>query len=152
MMNSDAVSNPSPRVDLGALDSRTGGREAGASETATATGFTLALPAPPSVNRFMRRLGNKSPEVVKWSQQCDKHILMTRPRPTRVHGHFVCTIMWDGDGAGYIDIDNRIKPLLDYLQRVELIDDDKLCWRLHVGWGAAPLGCVVHVQPTKGML
>ena len=33
------------------------------------------------------------------------------------------------------DLDNGIKPLMDWLQRVELIEDDKYCDRILAQWG-----------------
>lgn len=153
MRNSDAK----PGVDSGALDSCTGSCEAGAPSQQPATGFTLALPAPPSVNLFERDrrgrpLGNRSPKVQKWIGKCDAVFLTIRPRPQPVHGFFIAVIMWDNRYLTVVDWDNPIKPLMDYLERLGLIDNDRLCYRGTVGFGPAPLGCVVRVQPTKGIL
>jgi hypothetical protein len=43
------------------------------------------------------------------------------------------------------DLDNPIKPLLDWLLRVELIENDKYCDRILAQWGDAPLG--VRLRP-----
>jgi hypothetical protein len=48
------------------------------------------------------------------------------------------------------DLDNPIKPLLDWLQRVELIEDDKYCDRILAQWGEVPLGVRVRLRALKG--
>jgi hypothetical protein len=110
------------------------------------TGFVLDLPRPPSVNRFMHGLGNKSPEVLAWIVQADRYVMAIRPRP-RFTGWFQAEITWDENDYGHSDIDNRIKPLLDYLQRVMIIENDRWCRRLVVDWGPVDLGCRVVVKP-----
>lgn len=112
------------------------------------TGFILGLPAPPSVNRMMGKLGNKSPKVVEWATRCNHEIMMIRPKPKAVTSYFTVDITWDDSGFGRFDIDNRIKPLMDYLQRVELIPNDKFCWQLTAKWGPASMGCIVKVAPV----
>jgi Holliday junction resolvase RusA-like endonuclease len=108
--------------------------------------FVLNLPRPPSVNRFVTRLGSKSPIVLDWVRQCDRYVMAVRPRP-RFHGPFEAHVTWNDLYRGKIDIDNCIKPLLDYLQRVEIIDNDRWCRRLVVDWGPVELGCRVAVRP-----
>jgi Holliday junction resolvase RusA-like endonuclease len=50
-----------------------------------------------------------------------------------------------------IDLDNGLKALIDYLRRIELIEDDshKHMRRLVVEWGIAPMGCRVTVRPCE---
>ena len=114
-----------------------------------ATGFMIGLPRPPSVNRFVRRLGNRSPEVQEWIRSCDRCIMAMRPKPSGVRGEFEVTITWDQRQVGKFDLDNMIKPLMDYLQRIELIENDRLCRKLQVGWGSASMGCIVTVMPCR---
>jgi hypothetical protein len=45
------------------------------------------------------------------------------------------------------DLDNGIKPLMDWLQRVELIEDDKFCDRLLAQWGGPPERVHVRLRP-----
>jgi hypothetical protein len=47
-----------------------------------------------------------------------------------------------------IDLDNGLKALIDYLRRIELIEDDspKHMRRLVVEFGLAPMGCRVVVR------
>lgn len=117
-------------------------------------GFILGLPRPPSVNEFRRThggrpLGNKSRVVLEWVRDCDRMIMAMRPRPCRVPGPFEIEIAWNASEFSRFDLDNPVKPLLDYLQRIELIENDRLCRRLVVGWGSASLGCLVRVEPAR---
>lgn len=106
----------------------------------------LSLPRPPSVNRFMTKLGNKSPIVQRWIKQADMAFVLarTRRRFTHIIGHFEAEFEFE---RGSYDLDNRIKPLLDFLQRVELIQNDRLCERLVASWGPANSGVVVRLRP-----
>ena len=45
------------------------------------------------------------------------------------------------------DLDNGIKPLMDWLQWVELIEDDRFCDRILAQWGRVPLD--VRGPPTR---
>jgi Holliday junction resolvase RusA-like endonuclease len=108
--------------------------------------FVLNLPLPPSVNRFAARLGNSSPVVLRWIRQCDRYVMALRPRP-QFKGEFEAQVTWNIDYFGKGDIDNCLKPLLDYLQRVTIIENDRLCRRLVVDWGPLELGCRVAVRP-----
>lgn len=114
----------------------------------TGNQLTFDLPLPPSVNRFQARLGNSSNAVQAWWRQADRYVLadMRRIRAGSMHGEFACHVTWDASAFGDWDIDNRIKPLLDYLQRIEVIPDDRLCRFLTVAYGEAPLGCRVFVK------
>jgi len=112
----------------------------------------IDLPLPPSVNRLMARLGNKSTVVQRWIRVADAH-LMSRPAEWRriqagaVKGPFLIHITWDREEFGISDIDNRCKVLLDYLQRICLIENDRLCRAMSVRFGVAPDGCRVRIRP-----
>lgn len=120
-------------------------------------GFMIGLPRPPSVNTFgmtvkggmYKPLGNRSRGVQYWAVECDRLIMAMRPKPHAVKGPFTIDITWRSTDFGVFDIDNPIKPLLDYLQRIELIENDKWCRRLSVSWGPAAMGCVVRVEPAR---
>jgi hypothetical protein len=47
------------------------------------------------------------------------------------------------------DLDNGIKPLMDWLQRVELIENDKWCDRILAQWGE-PRSTGPRRSPMKG--
>jgi Holliday junction resolvase RusA-like endonuclease len=63
--------------------------------------------------------------------------MMMGKMPKPVHGHFNIAIVLD-ETQRVGDADNRVKCVLDWLQRVELIDNDKLADHVAVYWGEAP--------------
>ena len=110
--------------------------------------LVLDLPTPPSVNRTSGdRLGNEHPKVRQWRRSADAHLLYTRQsnRLRLIGGLVTIDIWWDIQMVG--DIDNRIKHLLDYLQRLNVITNDSRCRRLLVDYGTAPDGCRVRLRP-----
>lgn len=116
----------------------------------------LELPIPPSVNKFVARYGNSSPDVRTWRRQCDVTIMSMGKHPGKTHGEFEAYIQWD-EGYRRIlpggkknqhgrDIDNMIKPLLDYLQDIEVIENDGYCSVVIAEWAELPLGtCTVTI-------
>lgn len=110
------------------------------------------LPRPTSVNRLEKRLGNQSSKVQRWIRAADHH-LMHHPAEWRriqagaVKGPFLIDIIWDREQFGCLDIDNPVKVLLDYLERLQLIENDRLCWAMTVAFGTAPDGCRVRLRP-----
>ena len=110
-------------------------------------GLVFELPAPPPINRnsAVARLGMSARSVQEWIPQAHLALREQKINPVRdaVHGPFAIDIIW---GRRRGDIDARIKYLLDYLQRVELIDNDGLCEHMTVGWGYAPRGCRVRLK------
>jgi hypothetical protein len=111
--------------------------------------FELWLPLPPSVNRFMGKLGNKSPIVKAWIKEADacywtRHSIQGI---THIIGPYELQIEF---GRNRADLSNRIKVLEDWLQRVQIIQNDKLCERLEVTWGLKGNGCTVRVRPWLG--
>lgn len=117
----------------------------------SATGFVIELPLPPSVNSTIKRLGNKSPGVARWRLLCDGYIWPQWRwlKPRAVTGAFLIDITWTKAEYGRSDIDNRIKPLLDYLQAKKLIENDKHCKEMRVGFGETKYGCRVEVLPRR---
>ena len=112
----------------------------------------LNLPAPPSVNRmtFTRGgmpLGNTSPKIKAWTEQADLALIEGGFRfPTGtalIYGRFKIDITFTRDRG---DLDNRIKPLLDYLQRRQIIENDRLCDKITAQWGETKLGCQIKLE------
>lgn len=146
-----------PCLDDGALNRCTGSGEAAGSKLPSATGFTLHLPLPPSVNTFQRDsrgrpLGNRSKNVKDWIRQADVALMLIRPLPKKVSGTFIATFCWDHRVFGKRDGDNMVKPVFDWLQRIELIDDDKKCFGFSVRFGDAPAGCIIRIEPVEDFL
>lgn len=112
------------------------------------------LPSPPSVNRFMGKLGNKTPVVQKWIKQADMAFILSG-RNRAKSGNTITQIRCAYE-AEFIfarransDLDNRAKPLMDYLQRVGIIENDRMCERLTLYWsGELPKGrVIVRLRP-----
>jgi Holliday junction resolvase RusA-like endonuclease len=105
---------------------------------------TLHTPYPPSANEmFFNRSGNgrgrgKATCYRDWQKEADALFLQQKAAQTigtPIDGHFHVTIALDQSRRRHnSDLDNRIKPLLDFLQRVELIQDDKFCDKLDIAW------------------
>jgi Holliday junction resolvase RusA-like endonuclease len=128
----------------------------GASAGRPATGpdwFVLDIPRPPSVNRFMRTkkgmpLGNFSPVVLRWREQADAYLLLRRPY-LRIKGPYELLVKFPIDEFTLFDADNCLKALSDWLQRVEIIENDRYARRLVVEWGEAPVGCRIRVRAWR---
>jgi Holliday junction resolvase RusA-like endonuclease len=106
----------------------------------------LTLPQPPSVNRMMAHLGNRSPAITSWVRQADMTYVLARserPLPP-VRGKFEIEIAFERDRS---DFHNRLKPLFDFLQRLQLIENDRLCEHLDARWGEPGTGCKVRIRP-----
>lgn len=113
----------------------------------------IDLPMPPSVNRIWRysRVTGKAyldTRYQTWKRVADNYYLEHKKDWLPVPGHFKASVTLDIKHRGRSDLDNRIKGLLDWLQRVEIIEDDKLCDGLTVTWGRAPEGCRVRLTPV----
>lgn len=110
--------------------------------------LSLDLPCPPSVNTFMRKLGNKSPNVRAWARQADMALIQARTERSlaRIHGPYEAQFVFKRHRG---DLSNRIKPLEDWLQQREIIQDDKFCQRLMVCWSEIECGVRVRLRPWQ---
>lgn len=113
----------------------------------------LDLPAPPSVNRT-RRLDYSSLRTVNaWKNVANAYVLAAKGRSVRPLrlvkiSRFELHIVMS-EHHSKIDLDNGLKAVIDYLRKIELIEDDspKHMRRLVVEFGIAPMGCRVTVRP-----
>lgn len=106
------------------------------------------LPAPPSVNRFVSKLGNKTPKFATWAKEADIAFICHRMHRTRckIKGKFEAEFQFGRDRS---DFHNREKALFDWLQSREFIENDRFCeWR-GSGWSDdVPKGRVkVRLRP-----
>lgn len=89
-------------------------------------GFTIRIPLPPSVNHMHRSAANgrrySSAEYRAWARTAGWEALTQKPQ--RVEGLYEVTIALPEIRG---DADNRIKPVLDLLHRLQLTADDHYC-------------------------
>lgn len=119
----------------------------------------LHLPFPPSINSANRFGKNKRTGRMQYYPSLDKRaffgeadaLFLTQKRGLeRVAGPFTYHLilnekMRDGNSDG----DNRAKYPLDYLQRVGLIDNDKLASGGSWSWGPCEYGAMISVYPRR---
>jgi Holliday junction resolvase RusA-like endonuclease len=117
----------------------------------------LNLPWPPSVNRRWKRGKTGiylNPAHTHWQSSADNMVMEQKPLP-RVVGRFTAAILADermrfnkkGE-IKKIDIDNRIKCVLDYLERIEVIEGDHLADKVSIEWSKDVEGVRVTVCPV----
>lgn len=110
----------------------------------------IDLAMPPSVNSIWRtrRGSNKpylSPLYQSWKRDSDNRYLASKKLWRPVKGNFRCHVTLDVKRRRG-DADNKIKVVLDWLQRVGLIENDELCDFVSVAWGRAPEGCRIRIK------
>jgi Holliday junction resolvase RusA-like endonuclease len=93
----------------------------------------------------------------KWIEAADQLFVMHKIGPLRtIEGRFIAIIELHATGKKRktSDCDNLAKVCLDYAQRTRLIENDKLCQWLCIGWvddatKAPPYGCRLSLLPFK---
>lgn len=114
--------------------------------------IVLDLPFPPSVNRT-RRFDFAAQRVINaWKNVANGYVLAAKSRQrsplklTKVPRFELHIVMSE---KSRMDLDNGLKALIDYLRKIEVIEDDspKHMRRLVVEFGHAPFGCRVTVRP-----
>jgi Holliday junction resolvase RusA-like endonuclease len=70
-------------------------------------------------------LGNKSPIVTGWRSEADFDMWKQRPLPY-LSGPFFVHIVWPIEDYTHYDSDNRVKILLDYLEK-KVFPNDRNC-------------------------
>ncbi len=112
----------------------------------------LDLPMPPSVNRIWRRGRGKvvylDPKYRAWRKEADALAMFRDWRRKRNKGPFMCSIVHNA-AKRRGDADNRIKAVLDWLQRAEIIENDSLAEFVSAEWGNAPEGCRVTLTKVE---
>ena len=118
--------------------------------------IVLDLPVPPSVNRTRRVYWEAGRRFKGWIRTADAMVLAQRartrdPQPRSVPSPFAVEVVLS-EAHTKIDLDNGLKWLIDYLRRIEVIEDDG--WEhmreIVVRWGKAPEGCRITVRPMEG--
>jgi crossover junction endodeoxyribonuclease RusA len=118
----------------------------------------LDLPYPPSVNKIWKHSAALSaqrvylaPSYILWKTHADALLMSKRGWSTKkIAGPFSIDIdLCPTTKYPRGDLDNRIKAVLDFLQRATVIRNDKDCQRLLVQWvekERAPEGCRVTLR------
>lgn len=113
------------------------------------------LAFPPSLNTMWRFSQNRSKPYFSeryqaWKSDSDERFLQSKKLWRPVKGNVAIHITLDEKRRrSNIDCDNRGKPVLDWLQRACIIENDALCDKLEIEWGEAPTGCRVKIQPSR---
>jgi Holliday junction resolvase RusA-like endonuclease len=111
----------------------------------------LDLPPPPSVNRTRRVNWRGQHAAEQWCAVADKVVMATRRpnQPRKIEGPFDLHVTLSPTVRS--DPDNGLKSLIDYLRRIEVIQNDspKFFRRLTVEWGTAPEGVRVTVRACE---
>lgn len=121
--------------------------------------FILHLPFPPSLNHANnigknRRTGKMqvyaSPEKTKFFADAGVLFLSQKRALERVGGPFTYHLILNEQMRhGNADGDNRGKYCLDYLQKIGLIDNDKLAAGGSWSWGPCEFGAMISVYPHR---
>lgn|SRR5689334_11564479 len=115
--------------------------------------IVLDLPAPPSVNKTRRVNWAARAGCIRWMQVADMAVLHWRSVrkekwviAQRIKKFELHIVLSEKHCRG--DLDNLAKQLIDYLRRIELIEDDSRSHmrRLTLEWGDAPEGARVTVR------
>ena len=121
--------------------------------------FVLHLPFPPTLNHANEIGKNKrtgkiqfypSRDKAKFFREADGLFLTQKRGLERVAGPFTYHLILNEQMRhGSADGDNRGKYCLDYLQRVGLIDNDKLAHGGSWSWGPCEFGAMLSVYPRR---
>lgn len=117
------------------------------------------LPFPPSVNRiwkYTKRTVVRDPAYSAWLRTCDGCVYeqIARPRQ-KIKAKYDLSVTLDISRFGFVDQDNCLKAINDFLQRAALIENDKNAWRTELRWGPQSFyggtpGCLVTVGESDG--
>lgn len=112
----------------------------------------LDVPIPPSVNRTRRVNWAGHAKLKEWHARADTLITASGQYRSawRNIPRYEVSIILD-EKRCRIDPDNAAKAAIDYLRRIEVIQDDnkKHARKITIEWGEAPEGCRLIVKPLE---
>jgi len=116
------------------------------------TDIVIDLPRPISVNKLRRINWAAHKRAKDWREVANGYLMLAKTRkenPVRFDRieTFELTIVLD-EKRVFIDLDNTLKLLIDYLRHVNIVKDDspKHMRKLTVEWGEAPLGARITIK------
>ncbi len=98
---------------------------------------TFWLPFPPSVNRIWRYARGKahlSADYIKWKQEADAAAQIQKLGRFPVLGRHVLDVHLSDAFKRASDVDNRLKAIADWCQRVHLTVNDRYCAKASIEW------------------
>lgn len=113
--------------------------------------IVLDLPPPISVNKLRRINWQAQKRASAWREQADRFLMVAKSqkqvsfdRIPRYELHILLS-----EDHVFVDQDNALKLLIDYLRYREIVEDDskKHLRKLTVEWGHAPAGVRVTIIP-----
>ena len=116
--------------------------------------IVLDLPLPTSTNRIWTNAGRTrcSEEYKAWKRNAGNLYLTQKRTVKPVRGPFTATIVIsEAKRKKNMDLDNRSKAIFDFLQAMELIENDCLNEGFNMVWGEAPEGCRVYVYLVEAV-
>src|SRR5215831_5986183 len=104
------------------------------------TDIVLDLPLPPTVNATRRIDWAKYRAYQAWQKHCDQLLLSRKFRETTGLGPHEVHIVVSNVRR---DLDNSVKPIMDYLVKIDLLGDDSphFVRRIIVELGPTDEGC-----------
>ncbi len=105
-----------------------------------------SLPYPPSLNNLFRNVKHgrvKTEGYERWIRLAQGHILEQGRK--RLHGFVSVSVALVRPDKRKRDLDNSLKPLLDLLVGMSIIDDDSLIQRISIQWVESGPACSVSI-------
>lgn len=103
---------------------------------------TLELPYPPTANTIWRRGNGRTylnPKYMAWQNEANGMFLQQKSAKTigtPIVGPFEVHLTFSKDKRRKgSDLDNRVKPVLDQMQKLGLIENDSLAEKVTATWG-----------------
>ena len=118
--------------------------------------IVIDLPTPPSVNSIWKRGKGGHVYLDKkyegWKQNADAALNKSRQvcGLRQIPGLFTAQIIIKRTNKNR-DIDNAIKVILDFAQRINLIANDKFCEKLTAEYGECPAGARLILTDMEGI-
>jgi crossover junction endodeoxyribonuclease RusA len=108
---------------------------------------TLQLPLPPSANRLWvraRKGMRRSDEYVAWLLEAGW--TAKTQRPNSIKGPFKISIHASRPDKRRRDIDNLIKPTLDLVESLRIVENDSDCEQVSARWVTTGAGVTIIVE------